>query len=82
MSVENKKICCNCRHCIREQDEEYDMIVCHCKKRNVHLSYDEVMSGFCERWAKVKPISRMYENVEIAISGAFLDGYGKDGIKR
>ena len=24
MSVENSKVCCNCRHCIRERDEMPD----------------------------------------------------------
>ena len=82
MSVENEKVCCNCRHCIREHDEKYDMIVCWCKRHNRYLSYAEVMSGFCKRWAKVKQINRMYENAGIAISGAFCEGYGKEALRK
>ena len=81
MSVENSKVCCNCRHCIREHDENYDMIVCRCERYNRYLSYAEVMSGFCKRWVKVKSISRMYENAGIAIYGAFYEGYGKERLK-
>jgi len=31
MSVENGKVCCNCRHCIRSRDEKYNMTVCRCE---------------------------------------------------
>lgn len=54
MSAENGKVCCNCRHCIRIRDEKYDMIVCRCEVHDVYLSYAEVMSDCCKRWAKEK----------------------------
>lgn len=52
MSAENKKVCCNCRHCIRRRDEKYDMIVCRCEKYDRYLSYAEVMGGLCKGWKK------------------------------
>lgn len=54
MSAENGKVCCNCRHCIRIRDEKYDMIVCRCEVYDAYLSYVEIMSGYCKRWAKEK----------------------------
>ena len=54
MSAENKKVCCNCRHCIRRRDEKYDMIVCRCEKYDRYLSYAEVMGGLCKGWKKEK----------------------------
>ena len=50
MSVENEKVCCNCRHCIRGHDEKYDMVVCYCEVNKVYLSYAEVMAGWCSGW--------------------------------
>ena len=52
MSVDNGKVCCNCRHCIRRHDDKYDIIVCRCDVHDRYLSYAEVMSGWCRRWAK------------------------------
>lgn len=54
MSVENGKVCCNCRHNIRKQDEKYDMIICRCEIHNHYMSYAQVMEGWCRRWAKEK----------------------------
>ena len=52
MSEENKKVCCNCRHCIRSRDKKYDIIVCHCEISKIYLSYAEVMGDWCKRWKK------------------------------
>lgn len=52
MSKENRKVCCNCGHCIREHDEKYDMIVCRCEKYDKYLSYAEVMGDWCKGWKK------------------------------
>ena len=49
MSVETGKVCCNCRHCIRNRDEKYDMTVCRCEKYDRYLSYAEIMS-----WCKAR----------------------------
>ena len=54
MSVKNGKVCCNCRHCIREHDEKYDMIVCRCEKYDRYISYAEVMGDLCKGWKKKK----------------------------
>lgn len=52
MSEQNGKVCCNCRHNIRSKDKKYDIIVCYCDIDNAHLSYSEVMTGWCRHWAK------------------------------
>lgn len=54
MSAENGKVCCNCRHCIRNYDEKYDMTVCRCEKHDLYLSYPEVVGGWCKAWKKEK----------------------------
>lgn len=51
MSEENNKVCCNCCHNIRSYDKKYDMTVCHCEVVHRYLSYAEVMTGWCKRWA-------------------------------
>ena len=50
MSEENGKVCCNCRHNIRE-GEGAD-IHCRCDIRNEYLSYLTVMTYSCRRWSK------------------------------
>lgn len=50
MSVENGRVCCNCRHCIRSRDDKYNMIVCRCEVFDRYLSYAQVLAGCCERW--------------------------------
>ena len=54
MSVENGKVCCNCRHCIRSEDQKYNIIVCRCEVFGRYLSYADVMASCCERWEKKK----------------------------
>ena len=57
MSVENGKVCCNCRHCKRTQNEDAN-IECHCEiDNNRYLSYFEVMETSCRHWAKDKEVS-------------------------
>ena len=56
MSVENGKVCCNCRHCIRERDEETLYTRCHCEVDEKFLSYVTVMTWWCKHWAKEKEI--------------------------
>lgn len=54
MSVENGKICCNCRHCIRERDEEDIYTRCHCEVDGKYLPYITVMVHWCRHWANDK----------------------------
>lgn len=54
MSAENGKVCCNCMHCIRSNDQKYKIIVCRCEVFDKYLGYAEVMASCCERWAKEK----------------------------
>lgn len=54
MSVEKGKVCCNCRHCIRSYNEEYEMIECRCEISGEYLGYVRVMVGWCRHWAKEK----------------------------
>ena len=53
MSVENGKVCCNCRHNVRKEDEKYGT-VCYCEIRDYNLSYAQVLEGWCRRWSKGK----------------------------
>ena len=52
MSAENNQVCCNCRHCIRERNEETLYTECHCEISGVYLSYQSVMGDWCRHWAK------------------------------
>ena len=52
MSAETGKVCCNCRHCIMERDKKYNITICRCEIHNYHMSYAQVMEGWCRRWAK------------------------------
>lgn len=52
MSVENSKVCCNCRHCIRERDEETLYTHCYCEVDNCYLGYMTVMTWWCRHWAR------------------------------
>lgn len=54
MSVENGKVCCNCRHCIRSYSEKYEMIECRCEISGEYLGYVRVMEDRCKHWAKEK----------------------------
>lgn len=51
MSVENGKVCCNCRHCIRKCDFD-NAFRCWCEIDDEYLSYNTVMTGWCRHWAK------------------------------
>ena len=50
MSVENDKVCCNCRHCIREWSENYCRCVCEIDGQ--YKSYIQVMTYWCRHWSK------------------------------
>ena len=54
MSVDTGMVCCNCRHCIRERDEETLYTRCHCEVDGKFLPYTTVMEWWCRRWAKEK----------------------------
>ena len=54
MSAENGKVCCNCRHCLREKDKKYDIIICRCEYKNIYLHYAEVMGDWCRHWSKAR----------------------------
>ena len=53
MSVENGKVCCNCRHNIRYHDEG-GMCYCECDIEHHYIGYVECMEGWCRHWAKEK----------------------------
>lgn len=50
MSVNNGKVCCNCRHNIRINKE--NDITCYCDIDNLILNYYDVMTGWCRHWSK------------------------------
>lgn len=52
MSVKNGKDCCNCRHYIRERDEETLYTRCYCEVDGTFLPYATVMKWWCRHWAK------------------------------
>ena len=54
MSVKTGKVCCNCRHYVKSNDEKYNRIVYRCDKYDRCLSYVDVMTGWCRRWAEEK----------------------------
>lgn len=49
MSIENEKVCCNCKH---KRNKGDDKIYCWCNFTGRYLSYAEVMTGWCRHWAK------------------------------
>ena len=51
MSVENEKVCCNCRHNIRVEDDKYG-VRCLCEVENKYMGYIQVMECWCRHWAK------------------------------
>lgn len=52
MSVENGKVCCNCRHNIREHNGPYTY--CRCEVKDAYIGYIDVMSYWCRHWSKEK----------------------------
>ena len=52
MSVENGKVCCNCRHNIRMENPV--RINCYCDIDGHYIGYAECMEGWCRRWASDK----------------------------
>lgn len=52
MSVENNKVCCNCRHNIRTG--ELGNIQCHCDIDNQYIGYVQCMEYWCRHWSKEK----------------------------
>lgn len=55
MSVENGKVCCNCRYNVGDRGND-NKIYCWCNIEERYLSYVEVMIGWCRHWAKDKEI--------------------------
>lgn len=53
MSVENGKVCCNCRHNIRTGGK-IDFVKCRCDIDGSRLSYITVMTHWCRHWSKDK----------------------------
>lgn len=52
MSVENGKVCCNCRHNIRTG--ELSNIQCHCEIDGNYIGYVTCMTYWCRHWSKEK----------------------------
>lgn len=48
MSVENGKVCCNCRHNIRIARK---YCRCYCEIDKEYMTYAKVMTGWCRHWA-------------------------------
>ena len=55
MSVENGKVCCNCRHCKRIKNE-WDATDCYCEVDGNRLCIYDVLEGWCRHWAKDKEV--------------------------
>lgn len=55
MSVENGKVCCNCRHCIRYRDDDGYLRV-FCEVDGESKNYIRVMEGWCRHWAKEREV--------------------------
>lgn len=53
MSVENGKVCCNCRHNIRI-GEKKNYVTCRCDIDDSWLSYVTVMTHWCRHWSRDK----------------------------
>ena len=58
MSEENGKVCCNCRHCIRTNVNNYvtckSYVMCHCDIDGSWLAYVTVMTHSCRHWSREK----------------------------
>jgi len=54
MGVDNGKVCCNCRHCIRQWDNADKKGLCqtYCDIDNHYIGYVECHTGWCKRWSK------------------------------
>lgn len=54
MSVENGKVCCNCRHCIRQWDDKKHSEWCHtyCDIDQHYIGYVECHTGWCKHWSE------------------------------
>lgn len=50
MSVENEKVCCNCKY--RRNRDNDNKIYCWCNFTGRYLSYAEIMTGWCRHWSK------------------------------
>jgi hypothetical protein len=50
MSAENGKICCNCKHCIREWDQD-GFCHCKCEVTGEYIGYLQVFEGWCRQWS-------------------------------
>ena len=61
MSVENNKVCCNCRHNIRKREVMFreTFINCYCNIDNHYIGHTECMEGWCRRWSKEKEQEQM-----------------------
>ena len=51
MSEENGKVCCNCRHNIRRDDDK-GFTHCYCEIDDKYMGYAQVMEGWCKHWSK------------------------------
>ena len=56
MSDQNGKVCCNCRHCKRENLNGYTRV--YCEIDGWALNYVKIMLGWCKHWAKEKKDER------------------------
>ena len=51
MSAENGKVCCNCRHCIR-QFGDTGLCQTYCEIDNHYIGYVKCHEGWCRHWSK------------------------------
>ena len=52
MSVENNKVCCNCRHNIRHHEDK--RVVCYCDIDNEYIGIVKCLTYWCKHWSKLK----------------------------
>lgn len=65
MSVENGKVCCNCRHCIRIGGD-INPVTCGCDIDDSWLSYVTVMTHWCRHWSRDKAESEGIRNEKLS----------------
>lgn len=75
MSVDNGKVCCNCRHNIRTG--EVTNIKCHCDIDGSYIGYVQCLEYCCRHWSPDRP-NRRQDDLEYFQS----DCYSMEELKK